>query len=160
MTNHSSRPLSTNPSMNFPIFFFPQRRQMDSKILMKCEVNHLHMLQLQHLASPLIQRESQKILIRDMLIWSYLWKLNICDHLNNHFLCFPTREEWTIVVFLLLQVHQKIITVHLEIRMQCTENAYIPFLYLQIIWRKYTKALLAVCCFNPHFLRNSNQEKI
>lgn len=109
--------------------------------------------------SPFIQRESQKILFRDMLIWSHLWKLNVCDHLNDHFLCFPTREKWT-SASLLLQVHQTISKVHPEIRMQCTENAYIPFLCLQIIWWKYTEDPLAAWSLNPHFLRSRNQKKI
>lgn len=99
--------------------------------------------------SPFIQGESQKILIRDMLIWSHLWKLNVCDHLNDHFLCFPTREEWTSTFSLLLHVHQKIKSTQ---KLGCTKNAYMLFLDLQIIWWKYTKALLAARCFNLHFL--------
>lgn len=35
-----------------------------------------------------------------------------------------------------------------------------PIPMLQIIWWKYTDALLVACCFNLHFLRSRNQKKI
>lgn len=101
MTKHSSRSLSTTPSMNFPIIFFflPKKDRwiwrLGWNVKSITHICYIFSARPYRNIPSFIQRESQKILIRDMLIWSHLWKLNVCDHLNDHFLCFPTREKWT-----------------------------------------------------------------